>query len=289
MEQIQCKRCEKGFTSLWGLSKHNSQKHSMSSEVTYINYNLDGVEPTCECGCGDKPTFLSIKKGYNKFIKGHASRINNNWGHNPNALKKSHTTQKLMHESGELKVWNDGLTIDDPRVRDNISKMISNPNRGKNISKALLDVPKSKKHKEKLSDTAKVRWSDPKEREAQRFRRLGYFRTSQSRKRSKLEQFFEDVLVNMNIDFEPSYSVNGYLYDFYIKQHNILIEVDGDWHHFNDKVHSLPLSAIQKNTIQNDKKKNKVAKDNNITLIRFWEYDIKNNLDEVIIKLKELL
>jgi len=289
MEKIKCKICEKEFTSILGLSKHNSQKHNMCSEDTFIEYQLSGKKPTCKCGCGEEVNFLSIKKGYVEFVRGHSQRISNNWGHNPKALKKSHKTQQLMHESGELKMWNDGLTIDDPRVRDNIDKVMANPNRSKKISKALSDVPKSEGHKKKLSDIANIRWSDPKEREAQRFRRLNYFRTSQSRKRSKLEQFFDDLLTNMDIDFESSYSVDGYLYDFYIKNYNTLIEVDGDWYHFNNKVHSLPLSPIQENTIQNDKKKNIVAKNNNITLLRFWEYDIKNNLGEVINKLKEFI
>jgi very-short-patch-repair endonuclease len=289
MGKIECEICEKEFTSILGLSKHNSQKHHMCAEETYIEYELKGIKPTCKCGCGEEVNFLSIKKGYVEFVRGHASRINNNWGHNLKAMEKSKETQRLMHESGDLKMWNDGLTIDDPRVRDNIDKVMANPNRSKKISDALSDVPKSEEHKQKLSNIANIRWSDPKEREAQRFRRLKYFRTSQSRKRSKLEQFFDDLLTNMGIKFESSYSVDGYLYDFYISEYNTLIEVDGDWYHFNENVHSLPLSPIQKNTIQNDKKKNKVAKSNNITLLRFWEYDINNNLDDVITKLKEFL
>jgi len=289
MERIKCKICEKEFTSLLGLSKHNSQKHNLCSEETYIEYELGGKKPTCKCGCNEETNFLSIKKGYRDYIRGHSQRINNNWGHNTKALEKSHKTQKKMHESGELKVWNDGLSINDPRVRDNIDKIMASPTRSKRISKALSNVPKSDKHKKNLSIAQIKSWDNEEKRNKQRFNRLKYFRTSQSRKRSKLEQFFDDLLVDMKFNFESSYSVDGYLFDFYLKDYNILIEVDGDWYHFNDKVHSPPLSPIQEQTIKNDKKKNKVAKENNITLLRFWEYDIKNNLDDVVSKLKNFI
>jgi len=296
MKQIKCKICDKEFTSLWGLSRHNSQKHNMSSEMTYINYNLSGVEPTCGCGCGEKPTFLSIKKGYNKFIRGHSSRVNNNWGHNPDALKKSHATQKLMHEAGALKVWNDGLTIDDIRVRDNINKVMSNPNRSKNISKALIDVPKSEEHIRNISEGAKTRWSDPKERELQSHRRMLWMKENDYTVKSNLEEIINTIFITLdleeNVDYERQYYIrdNKSYYDFKLYKNNILIEVDGDFWHCNpNSKYKTPKYECQFKNLKKDKIKNEWCKDNNITLIRFWEYDIKNNLDEVISKLKELL
>lgn len=296
MEKIKCKICDKEFTSLSGLSKHNSRKHSMCSENTYIEYGLNNVPPICECGCGKKPTFLSIKKGYNKFIRGHASRVNNNWGHNSDVLKKSHDTQKKMHKSGELKMWNEGLTVDDPRVRDNINKIMSNPNRSKKISKALSNVPKSEEHKSKLSDIAKIRWSDPKEREVQSHRRMLWMKENDYTVKSNLEEIINTIFITLNlkedVDYERQYYIrdNKSYYDFKLYKSNILIEVDGDFWHCNPNTkHKIPKYECQFKNIKKDKLKNRWCKDNNITLIRFWEYDIKNNLDSVIIKLKELL
>jgi very-short-patch-repair endonuclease len=289
MEKFICKECDKVYETLKGLSNHRFQKHKIKPQNTYDEYVLNGVKPTCNCGCGVVPKFLTITNGYREYVRGHSSRINNNWGHNIEAIRKSHETQKKMYESGELTIWNKGLTIDDPRVKDNIDKVMSNPNRGKNISKKLSGVFKSEKHKEKLSKIAKKRWSNPEERKKQRERKVVWIKKNGFNKQSKLEKSFEGLLINLGINFEPQYPVNGYLYDFYIVDKNTLIEVDGDWFHFNKKIHKKVTSIVQENTINNDKIKNNIAKKEGYNLIRFWEDDINNNLDNVINTLKLLL
>tara|TARA_R110000868_G_scaffold19400_2_gene83570 strand:- start:19 stop:891 length:873 start_codon:yes stop_codon:yes gene_type:complete len=288
MENIKCKECDKTFKSVDSVRRHRALKHNVSAEDTYIDYVLGSIRPTCKCGCGGETKYLGIKAGYRDYVRGHASRVNNNWGHNLEAIRKSHETQKVMYESGELVVWNKGLDISDPRVKDNIDKMLSNPERGNNISKALSGVEKSEEHRRKLSESANVRWSDPKEREKQRFRRLEYFTTKQFNVKSKLEEKFENILITLNIEFEPQHPINGYLYDFYVPTKNLLLEVDGDWYHFNCKVHKEPLSPIQENTIKNDKIKNKLAKKLGYNLVRFWEADINENTENVINILKGL-
>lgn len=288
MDNFKCKECNKTFTTLKGLSNHRFQKHNIKPKQTYDEYVLNNESKVCDCGCGEEPNFLSITKGYNNFIRGHASRVKNNWGHNPYALRKSHETQKKMHETGELTIWNKGLTIDDPRVKDNISKTMSNPNRGKNISKALSGIEKSDEHKENISKSSKKRWSDPKEREKQRNRKVKWIKENGLNKKSKLEKYFTGLLDDLGIKYEPQYPVKGYLYDFFIINKNVLIEVDGDWFHFNEKIHKQITSPIQENTIKNDKIKNQIAKDEGYILIRFWENEINNDLENVINKLKLL-
>jgi len=297
MEQIKCKICDKEFTSLLGLSRHNSKKHSIPSEMRYIEYSLNGVMPTCECGCGSKPTFLSIVKGYNKFIRGHASRINNNWGHNSKAIKKSHATQRLMYRSGKLKIWNKGLTIDDPRVKDNIDKMMANPNRGKNISKALSNLPKTEEHKRKLSESQIKSWNNKEKRDRQRDNRINYIRNNNLIPISKLEKYFESILndkfnLKCDVDYYPQFYVKEIrgLFDFKLSGKKILIEIDGDYWHCNpNSKFKIPKYAAQISNVKKDKIKKKWCNENNYQLIRFWEFDIKNNLDEVVARLKSLL
>ena len=66
----------------------------------------------CKCGCGD-----TVK---NEWSKGHYSRVHNNWGHNPTAIENSAKTRREQYKNGERKVWNDGLTIEDERVANNL-------------------------------------------------------------------------------------------------------------------------------------------------------------------------
>jgi very-short-patch-repair endonuclease len=107
--------------------------------------------------------------------------------------------------------------------------------------------------------------------------------------KSKLEQKFENLLVELGIKFINQHPLNGYLYDFYIPKHNLLIEVDGDWFHCNPDVHPEAIHEIQKFVKENDERKNLIAKENNIPLLRFWEKDINDSIDLVKSKLSEYL
>jgi len=295
---VTCKECNREFKSLDSVRRHRGQKHNINAEQTYVDYVLNGKEPICKCGCGDKPNFLSIGKGFVGYVHGHSARVNNNWGHNKEVLKKSHETQKKMHKDGTLKMWNDGLTIDDPRVRDNIDKVMSNPNRGNNISKKLSGVPKSEEHKESIAKSAILRWSDPKEREKQSHARMKYIIKNGFQTKSKLEDTFRNILISNfsmvdGVDFYHQYYIREIksLYDFKISGKKILIEVDGDYWHCNpNSKFSTPKYIAQIKNLKQDKIKNKWCLDNGYKLLRFWEMDINNNPESVIEKLKmELL
>jgi very-short-patch-repair endonuclease len=294
---INCKECNREFESLDSLRRHRTQKHNINAEQTYIDYVLNGNEPTCKCGCGEKPKYLGIDAGYRDYIRGHAARVNNNWGNNPEVLKKSHETQKKMHDSGELNIWNKGLTIEDGRVRDNINKVMANPNRGKNISKKLIGVAKSEEHKENIKIAADKRWENNEEREKQSHRRIDYIIKNGFQTKSKLEDIFKDILIN-NFDFIEN--VNFYhqfyireiksLYDFKISGKKLMIEVDGDFWHCNPKSKfSIPEYSVQKKNLIKDEIKNKWCLDNDFTLLRFWETDINDNPNIVIKTLKKYL
>jgi very-short-patch-repair endonuclease len=285
---VKCKICESEFEAIDSLRRHNSQKHNINAEQTYIDYVLGGVEPACKCGCGEKPKYLGIDSGYRDYIRGHAARINNNWGHNPDVVKKSHETQKKMYQSGELKIWNKGLTMDDERVKNNIEKVMANPNRGKNIAKKLKGVAKSENHKEKIKIAANIRWSDKNEREKQSHRLISHLiKNNYKNKKTKLEIKFQSTLESLgfieNIDFIYQKQISSAIFDFYFEGKNLLIEVDGDFHHCNpNSIHSIPKYDIQLKTISNDIRKNRIADNKKIKLLRFWELDINNNLDSVI-------
>ncbi len=292
-----CKECNQEFQSLDSLRRHRVQKHKISAERTYIDYVLYGFEPKCKCGCGLKTNFLSIEKGFTEYIRGHAARINNNWGHNKKALDKSHETQKRMHENGELVIWNKGLTIEDERVKNNIVKVMSNPNRSNNISKKLLGVSKNEEHKKKIKEKAKKRWKSIEEREKQSHRRMLYIIKNGFQIKSKLEKQFKNILINdlqlvEDKDFYPQYYVREIkaLYDFKISGKNIMIEVDGDYWHCNPTSnYNIPIYEAQISNLKKDKIKDDWCLKNNIKLLRFWESDIKNNKDGVIKQLKEEL
>lgn len=108
---------------------------------------------------------------------------------------------------------------------------------------------------------------------------------------TKIEKITQDILEKNNIQYERNYKIcyeiNKYkLYDFFIVDKNILIEIDGDYWHANPDIFSF-LNDVQKNNIKNDLFKNELASKNSLHLLRFWETEVyscdyENNLLEKI-------
>ena len=127
----------------------------------------------------------------------------------------------------------------------------------------------SKETREKMSDSA-----------IQRIIKTGKV------KRSLLEIRFETFLEALDIEFVHSYYINTkdyhFIFDFYLPEHNILIEVDGDFWHCNPKTHHSPTCKTQEINIKNDKIKDKWAQENGYKLLRFWEDDINDNIKQFL-------
>ena len=289
--QHKCEICDKDFDSLWGLSSHNVKKHDIKPQETFIKHNLEGISPKCNCGCGETPSFLGIKKGFRDFIHGHASRINNNWGHNTDAQKKSKDTQRRLYGSGELVIWNKGLTKDDDERLDYGEKISNNLERNKKISEYRKGRKRPQHVLDSLDKGMREYWSKEENREKQRKKRVKYLKDYQYNNKTILESRFGDLLESIGVDFIFQYTICGFNFDYYLPKYDLVIEVDGDFYHCNPiKYPNGPIYETQKTTIKNDDKKNKICESSNgVTLLRFWETDINDKPEWVIGELKRYL
>jgi very-short-patch-repair endonuclease len=102
------------------------------------------------------------------------------------------------------------------------------------------------------------------------------------KKNTNIEIKISKILRESGIKFRRQYKVfygnkKCKIYDFYLKDYNLLIEADGDYWHANPNKYqdATLLTEIQKTNIENDKFKNELAKSNGYNLLRFWETDIK--------------
>lgn len=103
---------------------------------------------------------------------------------------------------------------------------------------------------------------------------------------SRGERAIEKFLVEQNIKFAQQQTFKDcrskknfpLRYDFYLPNHNILIEYDGEFHYKEMDLRNSDLSYQQ----ENDKIKDEYAKENNIKLLRipYWEFD---NIEEIIL------
>ncbi len=266
MLNFNCKQCSSKYVAYDSLRKHMSRIHKVNSENFYCEFYLQGKAPEqqfCKCGCKQITRYKGLGI-FADYLPGHYARVHNNWGHNPNAIKNSAKTRKKQYDEGTRQVWNKGLDITDPRVAAYAEKM-NTPERAAKISAAHLGIPKSPEHIEKLIIIlAKNR------------------KELRSKKISKLEKKFEKLLISLNIPYEPQFELENKHYDFKIKDKKILIEIDGDWWHCNKEAGFVLESKIQEYAMKYDKIKNEIASENGFKLLRFWEHDINNNIQQVV-------
>jgi very-short-patch-repair endonuclease len=98
------------------------------------------------------------------------------------------------------------------------------------------------------------------------------------------------LLDSLSIKYQKEKTIGNKSFDIYLLDLNIAIEVDGDYWHCNPRIYpNGPINDIQKSTIEKDKYKNDICLSNNITLLRFWEFDIMNNEEDVICTLKKFV
>jgi hypothetical protein len=113
-----CPWCDYSHANLENsLRIHVQKTHQRSSQELFDALFCLSGRPTCKCGCGTVPKFFGLGRGYGEWIRGHVSRVTNNWGHNEKALEKSHATCNEKRARGEMPAWNKGLSVEtDSRV-----------------------------------------------------------------------------------------------------------------------------------------------------------------------------
>lgn len=241
---LMCSLCDFTTESQLSLSKHTSFVHKLKFAEYLIKTKYNLIYPTCQCGCGQETRYEAKLADFVKWKHGHQSRVAGHFG-DPKSKKRVDAiikTRKAKFESGEY---------------DHILKCVSQKR-----SKKIID---------KISKTKKKQWETGK---------IG----KKKYKPSKLEKTFANILDLLEIKYDTSYYAKDIkaFYDIYIPEHNILIEVDGDFWHTNPiKYPNGPVSKCQfKNNIR-DQQKTKWASDNGYKLLRFWENDINNNIKQV--------
>ena len=204
--------------------------------------------------------------------------------------------------------WNKGLTKEtDERVKRG-SEKLKGQKRSKE-TKQKMRKPRPEETKRKISishigkhhsDVAKIKMSENNKRtflgkhhsEAtkKKMREKALLRIQNNPgpyKDTEPELKMKEILNFLNIPFEHQFRVKGinHNFDFHIPNTNILIEVDGDYWHGNPEKFKK-LNEAQIGNKQRDEKVNKVAKENNYILLRFWQNDILNNEEKVIERLR---
>ena len=244
----------------------------------------------------EKPSTAVLAKKWNCHYTTIDNIIKRN-GYKPRAYRftkeeaqqiyKQYFSKKEPSANDLAKKWNCGETAIRSAIIRNGYKLrppCSFPKGNKPWNKNILW---SKEAKRKMKIKMKKVMKNPEIREKIREKTLQQIQTQHGPyKDTKPEIAMQDILTFLHIPYEKQFRIKGkgHNYDLHPLNTNILIEVDGDYFHGNLKVFNK-LNKFQIMNKQKDLKNNRLAKDNNYILLRFWENDILNNPEKVIKKL----
>ena len=94
-----------------------------------------------------------------------------------------------------------------------------------------------------------------------------FLRKNMTKQERILWQFLRKKTIN-NLKFRRQYPIGNYIVDFICNEKKLIIEIDGGQHNKN------------KNIIH-DQERTKYLENKGYKVIRFWNYDIDNNIEGV--------
>lgn len=109
---------------------------------------------------------------------------------------------------------------------------------------------------------------------------------------SKLEDYFAENFLNvLGVKYIRQFEAKeiGRFYDFKIENGPIL-EINGSYWHGDKRIYEeKDLNSVQKKNIYIDNIKRRWAENNGIEIYYFWEKDIHENPEQILLTLKEIL
>jgi very-short-patch-repair endonuclease len=96
------------------------------------------------------------------------------------------------------------------------------------------------------------------------------------------QRIVNEILTDLNLEYENEYTCKYYSIDNYLKEHNLMIEVMGDYFHGHPEKNSIINDMQLKNIIKDKRKHTYIKRYENIEVLYLWEDDILNNIDKVI-------
>jgi very-short-patch-repair endonuclease len=160
---------------------------------------------------------------------------------------------------------------------DKFMKSMNNPSRIKKISNSSKEMWKRMK-RDKPDAYYRIINSGPNKN----FTINGY-------NMNMVEYILATTLNDMNLQwvYEKDFDFNGLVYipDFYISEHNLVIECYGDYWHANPDIYSSGQPIFKNLLVDDIWRKDDIRKNtfiqNGYSFISLWETDIKNNISKV--------
>lgn len=113
--------------------------------------------------------------------------------------------------------------------------------------------------------------------------------SSMSKKMTWPEKEFLKLAKEIGVVAEKQKIVGNKIFDFFIPSVNTLVEIHGDYWHANPELYEgKELNRIQERNLRNDQFKTTLASGRGYQIEIVWEYDLKNNYNELKKRLHRL-
>lgn len=214
-----------------------------------------------------------LRKGQNNPMYGKKSWCNglrkNTSDIIKNKAKKQSTTRKNMFMNGEL------------NLNGQNNPMFGKPSWCKGLTKENNDILKQIGIKSSIA--RKREWLNMSEEKKEKIRKhCAIIGSKCKKKKTSIEIKVEKLLNQYGISHIDNHYMGGFTFDFYLTETKSVIECQGDYWHCNPRKYKTSnINQIQQKNIIRDNKKLSYLNDNKIPYLFLWEYDIKNNFENV--------
>ena len=96
------------------------------------------------------------------------------------------------------------------------------------------------------------------------------------------EREFVKVMEELNIKCDAQKVISTKIFDFYLPEKHIVVEIHGDYYHANPLIYeNKKTNKMQDRNVRNDKFKKTLAKGMGYKYEVVWEYDLKKNYNVI--------
>lgn len=229
-------------------------------------------------------------------------------------IRKKNNSERMLIYSKTLAKINSDLWKD-PEFYDKIMKLrhdsgmyesnsikIRNRYNDPVFMERFLAIMRNPKRKEKISQHSKKMWEEFKDGKSDRFKNS--LKTGSVKKfilnninMNSVEYLVGTILNDMNLKWEYSkafkFDKKWYLPDFYVSEHNLIIECYGDYWHANPQMFKETDMIHSKKTAKEFWEYDEIKKDNYVSnsykFLILWENEINSNLTECKQKIQNII
>lgn len=108
-----------------------------------------------------------------------------------------------------------------------------------------------------------------------------------SKKLTAPEKAFQSILKKYKIDFEPQFILGSKIFDFYLKESNTLVEIQGDYWHGNPEIYEQ-FSWAQTRMQKRDLEKKNIALGRGYNYLEVWENELNEDKKSVVNRMVEM-